>query len=126
MHSLPTAGNDLVLIGLLTVVGLALGLLCGFATHLRVCDGITLARVGRLAGGLLIAGIGARMVFAFSVSHGAEPAIRRQRAAAGSATRAGWIVTRGRLNWMSAPIAAAIRVSWPSVRLTRPASTLVM
>jgi hypothetical protein len=77
VHSIPSAGNDLVLVGLLACVGLTSGVLCGFATHVRVGrDGIALARVGWLAGGLLIAGICARMVFAFAVSHGAQPAIR--------------------------------------------------
>ena len=77
VHSLPSAGNDLVLVALLASVGLALGVLCGLATHVRVGgDGVALARVGWLAGGLLIAGICARMVFVFALSHGAEPAIR--------------------------------------------------
>lgn len=76
VHSIPTAGNDLVLVLVLASVGLTLGVLGGFATHVRVgSDGVALARVGWLAGGLLIAGIGARMVFAFALSHGAEPAI---------------------------------------------------
>jgi hypothetical protein len=76
VHSIPTAGNDLVLVLALASVGLTLGVLGGFATHVRVgSDGVALARVGWLAGGLLIAGIGARMVFAFALSHGAEPAI---------------------------------------------------
>jgi hypothetical protein len=77
VHSIPTAGNDLVLVALLASVGLTLGVLCGFATQVRVGgDGVALARVGWLAGGLLIAGISARMVFVFAVNHGAEPAIR--------------------------------------------------
>ena len=77
VHSIPTAGNDLVLAGLLASVGLALGILCGFATHVRVGhDGAALARVGWLAGILLVAGICARMLFVFAVTHGAEPAIR--------------------------------------------------
>jgi hypothetical protein len=76
VHSLPTAGNDLALIGLLTVLGLSLGIVCGFATHVRTGDGVALARVGRLASGLLIVGICARMAFAFALSHGAEPAVR--------------------------------------------------
>jgi hypothetical protein len=76
VHSIPTSGNDLVLVALLASVGLASGVLGGFATHVRVGrEGVAFARVGWLAGGLLIAGIGARMVFAFAVSHGAEPAI---------------------------------------------------
>ena len=35
LHSIPTAGNDLVLIGLLAAVGLTLGIASGFATHVR-------------------------------------------------------------------------------------------
>ena len=77
VHSLPTAGNDLVLVGLLATVGLTLGTVSGFATHLRLNDdGTAVARVGWLAGILLIAGISSRMVFAFAVTHGLEPAVR--------------------------------------------------
>jgi hypothetical protein len=77
VHSIPTAGNDLVLVGLLACVGLTLGVLGGFATHVRLGDdGVALARVGWVAGGLLIAGICSRMVFVFAVNNGAEPAIR--------------------------------------------------
>jgi hypothetical protein len=77
VHSIPTAGNDLELVVLLSAVGLTLGVLGGLATHVRAeRDGIAFARVGWLAGALLIGGISARMVFVFAVHHGAEPAIR--------------------------------------------------
>jgi hypothetical protein len=77
VHTLPTAGNDLVLIVLLAALGLALGVLGGFATHVRAGDnGAALARVGWIAGGLLVAGIGSRMAFAFAIGHGFEPAVR--------------------------------------------------
>ena len=77
VHSIPTAGNDLLLVGVLASVGLTLGVLCGFATYVRIDrDGFALARVGWLAGCLLIAGICARIVFVFALSHGARPAIR--------------------------------------------------
>jgi hypothetical protein len=77
VHSLPTAGNDLVLIGILAAVGLALGAVSGFATRVRAGgDGIAFARVGWVAGILLVAGICSRMVFAFALSHGAAPAVR--------------------------------------------------
>ena len=77
LHSLPTAGNDLVLIVGLAAVGLTLGLLGGIATQLRAGgNGVALARVGWIAGGLLVLGIGARMAFAFAVDHGFEPALR--------------------------------------------------
>jgi hypothetical protein len=77
VHSIPTAGNDLVLVAALASAGVALGVLGGFATHVRLgSDAVALARVGWIAGGLLIAGIGGRMAFAFAVSNGAGPAIR--------------------------------------------------
>lgn len=76
LHSLPTAGNDLLLIAGLAAVGLTLGLLGGFATQVRAGDGVALARVGWIAGGLLVAGIGSRMAFAFAIGHGLEPDVR--------------------------------------------------
>lgn len=77
LHSIPTAGNDLVFVGALASAGVVLGLLSGIATHVRVgADGRARARVGWLAAVLLIAGIGSRMAFAFAMSHGAESAIR--------------------------------------------------
>jgi hypothetical protein len=76
VHSIPTAGNDLVLIGALATVGLAFGVISGFATHVRADEhGFAVARVGWLAGSLLVAGISSRMVFAFAVSHGGRHAI---------------------------------------------------
>ncbi|HEV7195000.1 MAG TPA: hypothetical protein VGN19_03585, partial [Pedococcus sp.] len=75
--SIPTAGPDLVLALTLTLVGLALGVLCGYATHVRVDpDGTRFARVGPVAAGLLLAGISARLMFVFALDHGAGPAIR--------------------------------------------------
>jgi hypothetical protein len=77
LHTLPTAGNDLVLVAALASVGLTLGTICGLATHIRRDQhGVAFARVGWLAGILLVAGISSRMVFAFAISHGLEPAVR--------------------------------------------------
>lgn len=77
LHTLPTAGNDLLLIVLLAGAGLTLGVLGGFATRVRAADdGVARARIGWIAGALLVTGIGARMVFAFAVGHGFEPAVR--------------------------------------------------
>ena len=76
VHSLPTAGNDLVLIGALALVGITLGVLGGIATHVRR-DGVgnAFARVGVIAGTLLIAGVGARMLFVLAVNNGAAHAV---------------------------------------------------
>ena len=77
LRTLPTAGNDLVLIVLLGSAGLALGVWGGFATHVRAGrGGVALARVGWVAGVLLVVGIGARMAFAFAIGHGFESAVR--------------------------------------------------
>jgi hypothetical protein len=77
LHALPTAGNDLVLIFALAAVGLTLGVAGGFATQIRGSEGgVAFARVGWIAGGLLVLGIGARMGFAFAVGHGFEPVVR--------------------------------------------------
>lgn len=77
LHTLPTAGNDLLLIAALASVGLTLGTIAGRATHIRRDQsGVAFARVGWLAGILLVAGISSRMVFAFAISNGFEPAVR--------------------------------------------------
>ena len=76
VRSIPSAGNDLVLIAALGTVGLVLGVASGFATHVRAGEnGRAVARVGWIAGALLTAGIGSRMVFAFALSHGAHHAV---------------------------------------------------
>src|SRR5205807_8526091 len=76
VRSIPTAGNDLVLIAALGTVGLTLGVASGFATRVGAGEnGLAVARVGWIAGALLIAGTGSRMAFAFAFSHGARHAI---------------------------------------------------
>jgi hypothetical protein len=76
VHSIPTSGNDLLLVGVLGTVGLTLGVASGLATHVRAGEnGLAVARVGWLAGALLIAGISSRMVFVFAINHGARHAV---------------------------------------------------
>lgn len=81
LHSVPAAGNDLVLIAGLAAVGLALGVAGGLTTQVRSLEGVALARVGWIAGGLLVVGIGSRMAFAFAVGHGLAPALHSFSAA---------------------------------------------
>jgi hypothetical protein len=77
VRTIPTGGSDVALALALTLVGLSLGVLCGYATHVRVDpDGTRFARVGPVAAILLLAGISARLVFVFALEHGAGPAIR--------------------------------------------------
>jgi hypothetical protein len=80
--SVPTAGHDVVLDVTLGAAGLVLGALCGLATHLRRgADGVPVAKAGAVAAALWVAGIGARMAFAFASTHGAGPALLRFSAA---------------------------------------------
>jgi hypothetical protein len=77
LHTLPTARNDLLLVAALATIGLTLGTISGLATHIRGDEsGTPFARVGWLAGTLLVAGISSRMVFAFAIGHGLGPAVR--------------------------------------------------
>jgi hypothetical protein len=77
LRTIPATGNDLVFIAALAAVGTALGLAAGVATDVRRGDdGHLVARVGWLAGSLLLFGICSRMGFSFAVSHGAGPAVR--------------------------------------------------
>ncbi|GLX23253.1 hypothetical protein [Streptomyces lavendulae] len=70
LDSVPTAGNDLVLIGALTGVGAALGIAGGLYTRIRALDGELLIKAGAVSAVLWIAGMGARMGFQTWVEHG--------------------------------------------------------
>ena len=78
LRSVPLAGNDVALYLTLGAVGAALGGLCGLATHLRRgANGAVLSRAGWIAAILWVAGVGARMGFAWASTHGGGPAIER-------------------------------------------------
>jgi hypothetical protein len=76
LHSIPTAGNDALLEVGLATMGLTLGTLCAVFTVVRhTADGSTVSRATAIAAILWIAGIGSRIVFAYSTSHGFGPTI---------------------------------------------------
>jgi hypothetical protein len=78
LHSVPLGGNDIVLDLACVSAGAAMGAIGGLATRLRLGpDGRPLGRAGVLAASMWIAGVGARMAFAFAATHGAGPAIAR-------------------------------------------------
>ncbi len=84
LHRIPTSGNDLALIVVCSVTGLALGVLCAVFTHVYPGPGGNpYARVGLWAAIVWIVGVGARLAFAayaedgggqnvyrFTVAHG--------------------------------------------------------
>ena len=76
LHSIPTAGNDLILIVALVAVGATFGALSGRFVQMRSGDdGATFARAGWLAAGLWVLGISARLAFVLASEHGAGHAI---------------------------------------------------
>jgi hypothetical protein len=77
LHSIPTAGNDLLLIAVLVAVGATLGIAGGFATRVRFNGEHALARAGVLAVTLWVLGMGSRMAFQLYSDHGGAEAITR-------------------------------------------------
>lgn len=78
LHSIPTVGNDVLLDVTLAAAGATLGTLCALATRMRRgADGVARVKAGWLAAVLWVAGVGARMAFAYAAGHGAGPAIAR-------------------------------------------------
>jgi hypothetical protein len=78
LHSIPTAGNDLLLIAAGATVGLTLGVLCAWYTSLRVTeDGGLFVKAGAAAATLWILGVGCRLAFQLYATHGGGAAIGR-------------------------------------------------
>lgn len=77
LHGIPTAGNDLVLVIGLALVGGLLGSLAAVATSVRSDGAVAFAKAGAVAAVLWVLGIGARMGFYFWGTHGGESAIAR-------------------------------------------------
>ncbi len=92
LHSVPTAGNDIVLDLTLAATGTILGVACALTTRMwRGADGVALARAGVVAAILWIVGIGSRMGFALYSSHGGGPAIVRFSVAHDITSSAAWV-----------------------------------
>ncbi|CAL9489131.1 hypothetical protein [Streptomyces sp. enrichment culture] len=70
LDSVPTAGNDLVLIAALTGVGAVLGVAGGVYTRIRALGGHLMIKAGVVSAVLWVLGMGARMGFQVWVEHG--------------------------------------------------------
>jgi hypothetical protein len=70
LHSIPTGGNDLVLIGLLTAVGVVFGILGGLLTRVRYGSGNVYIKATVSAAALWVVSMGFRMGFAVWSSYG--------------------------------------------------------
>ncbi|MEV7423088.1 MULTISPECIES: hypothetical protein [unclassified Streptomyces] len=70
LDSVPTAGNDLVLIGALMSVGAALGVAGGVYTRIRTVGEHVLIKAGAVSAILWVVGMGARIGFQMWIEHG--------------------------------------------------------
>lgn len=91
LHSIPTAGNDLVLIGVMIGVGALLGIAGGLTTRVRFDGEHALAKAGWIAATLWILGMGSRMAFVLWSEHGGEPTIARFSRAHDITTQDAWV-----------------------------------
>lgn len=77
LSSVPTGGNDLVLIGALVAVGAALGIAGGVCTRVRAAGGHVLIKAGVVSAVLWVLGMGARMGFQLWTQHGGADDVAR-------------------------------------------------
>jgi len=78
LHSIPTAGNDLVLIVALGAIGTSFGLASALTTRVRADGGAhALARASFISAGLWIVSMSMRMGFQVYASHGGRDAVAR-------------------------------------------------
>ena len=78
LHGIPTSGNSLFLVVLLTAVGVFLGTCSGLATKVWADGGqYALVKAGALSALLWVFGMGGRMAFAIWASHGGDAPLAR-------------------------------------------------
>jgi hypothetical protein len=74
-QTLPTSGNDLLLILAISGIGAAIGIASGVTAIMRHRDGAVTIRAGWLSGIFWVLGMGARFAFAYWSTHGGISAI---------------------------------------------------
>lgn len=70
VHSVPTDGNNLLLIVIAVVLGAAIGAGVGLLTRVRVRDGVVVVRATALAAILWVLGMGSRLAFQLWATNG--------------------------------------------------------
>ncbi|MEU9342918.1 hypothetical protein AB0D74_17095 [Streptomyces sp. NPDC048278] len=77
LDSVPTAGNDLVLVGALMAAGAVLGIAGGVYTRVRTAGEHILIKAGAVSAILWVLGMGARMGFQLWTEHGGADDVAR-------------------------------------------------
>ncbi len=91
LRSVPTAGNDLVLIGTLIAAGAALGIAGGVYTRIRGVGEHLYIKAGAVSAILWVVGMGARMGFQVWVDHGGADNVARFSIAHQITTGQAWV-----------------------------------
>lgn len=92
LTSVPTAGNDLLLVAVCTAVGVALGSAAGMLTRLTTgADGSPVAKAGAAAAALWVVGVGFRFAFQEFATHGGERSIAHFSAAHAITSGQAWV-----------------------------------
>ncbi|MBW8798584.1 MAG: hypothetical protein JF597_34940 [Streptomyces sp.] len=91
LNTVPTAGNDLGLIGALVAVGAALGVAGGIYTRIRRTGTHLFIKAGAVSATLWVLGMGARMGFQLWVDHGGADDVARFSLAHQITTQDAWV-----------------------------------
>ncbi|MEU6539653.1 hypothetical protein [Streptomyces sp. NPDC047000] len=91
LNAVPTAGNDLLLIGTLVAVGAALGIAGGVYTRIRSVGAHLFIKAGAVSATLWVLGMGARMGFQLWVEHGGADDLARFSAVHRITTADAWV-----------------------------------
>ena len=90
-HTIPTAGNDLLLIVAIGLVGATIGIASGFTAIMRRGEGGTVTtRSGWWSGFFWVLGMGSRFAFAVWIAHGGAASIASFSAANSITGSAAW------------------------------------
>ena len=77
LHGIPTAGNDLVLVAVLALLGAVIGVASGQTVLMRRGGGAILARAAWASAFFWVLGMGSRFAFAYWSTHDGASAIAR-------------------------------------------------
>jgi hypothetical protein len=93
LHGIPTAGNDLVLVCVLAILGAGIGLASGVTVFMRTGpDGQVRLRSGWLSGFFWVLGMGSRFAFIYWISHSGAASVASFSAQHSITSSAAWTV----------------------------------
>lgn len=121
LHSVPTAGNDLLLVVGCGLIGGTLGALAGLFTTVKADgEGVPFAKAGLVAAGLWILGTGGRLAFQVYATHGGGAAVEHFSAAHSITSAAAWTSALIIMALSEAVIRTGV-LSWRAVSVRRGA-----